>query len=667
MSFDLATQLASVRQRRAVIALSVAVCLAFALAVPVAGVRWAEMRHVAGIYGAAAAMIHLATFWLLISAHKPSYAHRIVAAAYLYAGLMAILHVLTFPGALLADASVLGNSNTVSWLYIAWRAGFPLFVLWAVLSELRANRPRRRAAAPFSPVYLALLAAVAALGAALAASEVSALVPAAGGTRFSTPSVWGAYFCAVVSLAVIVLVWRSGLARRSLYLWLIPVLLSESLGVWLSTFSGGRYTVAWYVARIEGVLAGAVVLALLAHHMRQLQNQLAASVEQLRQRTDALQAEMQHRELAERKLVQSQKLEAVGQLAAGLAHDINNFMQTIGVRSELIKRRAGAAVEADVAIVQRNVKRVEHLTRQLLLVAGRRQLSPQPVQLQNVLPDIAEAFRPLLGSSVSLDLSVATDAWCVDVDPTELEVALTNLLTNARDAMDGGGTITVSACNAPRAGGAPDAVIVEVRDPGRGVAAAVLERVFEPFFTTKAPGKGTGLGLAQVDAFVRGSGGKVTLHSEQGKGTTVRIELPRHIDKAVDGPHAASAPAMVPVQHRAGAVVLLVDDNADVLESTSLLLEQAGLAVTTAGDAAQALALLAAGLQPHVLLSDIVMPGSLDGLALARLVRRRHPALRVVLASGYSAAANEARAEGFAVLQKPYDADALLAVIVRGG
>jgi len=657
MIFDVARQMASTRQRRAVGLLCLAVCLSALVALPFASVRLVALPHIAGIYGASAAMMHLATFWLLLSSQRPSRPLRIVAAAYLYAGLMAVLHVLTFPGALLPEGSVMGNGNTVSWLFIAWRAGFPMFILWAVFSEVRSAREPHGAERELPPILVAVLAAAASLLLALAGSGIPALVPGPRGMQFSGLSATGAYLGAIVSSVTLLLIYRHGLAWRSLYLFLMLMLLSETVGVWFSTISGGRYTVAWYGARAEGLLASAIVLALLATHIRELQSRLSSAVEELSQRTDALQAEIQHRERAERMLVQSQKLEAVGQLAAGLAHDINNFMQVVGIRAELIRRRVGAAIEGDVAVIQRNVRRAEHLTRQLLLFSGRRQLQAQPLRLQRSLPAFVEAFRPVLGERLALNLDIAPDTWPVFLDATELEVALTNLLTNARDAASlDGGTVRVRVANLPAEGALGERVLLEVQDDGRGIPAAALERVFEPFFTTKAPGKGSGLGLSQVYAFVRGSGGEITISSAEDRGTTVRIEFPRHVGAAEAG--AEEAPAAAPLL--AGLVVLLVDDNADVLESTSALLQQTGLVVRAAAGAAEALALLDAGLKPDVLLSDIVMGGEIDGVALAQQVRRRSQTVRIVLATGYSSAAADARAQGFTVLRKPYEADQLL-------
>ena len=186
----------------------------------------------------------------------------------------------------------------------------------------------------------------------------------------------------------------------------------------------------------------------------------------------------------------------------------------------------------------------------------------------------------------------------------------------------------------------------------------MLERVFEPFFTTKPPGKGSGLGLAQVYAFVKGCGGDVTLSSQAGQGTTVRLSFPRHQEARQDQDAAAGEASPM-----AGRVVLLVDDNKDILDSTSALLSLHGLVVKTAGSVAEAWQQLDEGLQPHLVISDVVMAGARDGVDLAEQLRQARPGLRVVLASAYSAAAAEATALGHTVLRKPYGAGPLLQAI----
>lgn len=656
MPFDVVHQQASPRQRKIVAGLCALVAVSAMAATQIGSVKLAAMPHVSGIYGASAAMIYFATFWLLMSAPRPSRPLRIIAAAYLFAGLMAVLHVLTFPGALLPGQALLGQGNAVSWLFIAWRNGFPLFIVWAVLNE----PSRRHDGTPdgMNPLVIALIAVAASAVLAFSADDVPALVPGPAGLQFSPISTLAASAGGLACALALGLIVQRRLAGRSLYLWMVLVLLAEATGVWLSTRSGGRYTVAWYGARAEGLMASAIVLVLLAAHYREVQARLDTLVAELSHRTDALQAEMQHRERAERLAAQSQKLEAVGQLAAGLAHDINNFLQVIAVRAEILKRKIGTAAEADVEVVQRNVRKTEHLTRQLLSFAGRRQLQPQRVSLPEHVPEFVAFFRSVLGPGVTVQMALAPDTWPVRLDPTELETALANLLSNARDAMAGEGLLQLRSFNRPGTDAAGDRTVLEITDHGSGIPAEVQERVFEPFFTTKAPGKGSGLGLSQVYAFAKACGASLQLVSEVGVGTTVRLEFLRdHSAEAVAAPGKPSDFVL------AGRLVLLVDDNHDVLEATSGLLVLNGLVVRTAAGLEEAWSLLQAGLKPDWVISDIVMAGTADGVELARRLRKANPTLPVILASAYSTAAAEATAQGFIVLRKPYDAQQLLGLL----
>jgi signal transduction histidine kinase/ActR/RegA family two-component response regulator len=659
---------ASARQRQAVIALCALLLLLALVLTPFSGAQGPELANIGGVYGAAMAAISLST-WLLLSATRgSSRVHSIVSAAYLYGGLMAVLHLLTFPGAVLPGRSIIGEPNAVGWLFICWRAGFPLWILWAVVEQSREGADPKTLPGDRAARVSPALVAVAMTALTYLASNTASMphyFPTQRGNQFAAISNVAAYGCAVLAAAAIAAIARKRLLDRVLYLWISLMLAADAAGLWMSTYSGGRYTLGWYVSRIEGVLAAVGCLAALSIHMRALQASVARTLGELVLRTDALQAEIQRRERAERMLLQSQKLEAVGQLAAGLAHDLNNLMQVVTARLSLIRRRAGDVVDADVEVIRRNVKRAEGLTRQLMLFSGRRQLQARTVLLQRVLPDLVSMFSSLVRSDVSLELEAPDNVWPVHLDPGELEVTLANLVANARDALPGGGHVRIELRNELTAGADGLAgVALSVRDNGAGIAPEVLERVFEPFFTTKEPGKGTGLGLSQVYAFAKASGGTVTVDSSPGHGTVVTLKFPRAAEGAPE-PHALAAAAS-PGASR-GGLVLVVDDHPDVREATALLLQEAGYAVRSAEDAQSALALLQGGLRPDVLLSDIVMAGGMDGVSLGREMRQRFPGVRVVLATGYSNAADRAQSEGFVVLQKPYDSQELAQALERGG
>ena len=268
-------------------------------------------------------------------------------------------------------------------------------------------------------------------------------------------------------------------------------------------------------------------------------------------------------------------------------------------------------------------------------------------------------LRPLVRSDVRLELDAPDDTAPVRVDVEELEIALTNLVANARDALPHRGTIRIEALNRGDRDALRGSVELSVWDNGAGMAPAIVERVFEPFFTTKGPDQGTGLGLSQVYAFARSAGGSASIDSAVGAGTQVTLQLPAADSHVVAQDVRSRAEASTHTPSK-GRTILVVDDNLDVRDSTTMLLEHAGHVVRPAASAAEALAILAEGSRPFAIISDIVMPGEMDGVALAREVRARFPEIRIILATGYSSAADLARSDGLTVLQKPYGMPALL-------
>jgi PAS domain S-box-containing protein len=363
---------------------------------------------------------------------------------------------------------------------------------------------------------------------------------------------------------------------------------------------------------------------------------------------------------AQEQLAQAQKLEAIGQLTGGVAHDFNNLLMIVTGQAQLMRLRAKDPRDVRALdAIEQAASSGANLTRQLLTFARRRPVSSVVIDLAEKL----EAFRNLLtsslGASVTLDLDVASDLWPVEADVSELELALVNIAINAREAMPKGGVLRIKARNVSIGYGGPDSmsgdfVALSLSDSGTGICEDVLPRVFEPFFSTKAAGKGTGLGLSQVYGFARQSGGDVRIATTLGQGTTVTLRLPRS--------HSQRAPAdrepPQPSPPRGTGTILLVEDNADVAQVSALLLEQLGYKIARARDPRHALEVLASCGDVSLVFTDIVMPGDMDGLALARTIRRRFPEQPVLLTTGYSNAADRAGCE-FPILRKPYDIDAL--------
>jgi two-component system NtrC family sensor kinase len=378
------------------------------------------------------------------------------------------------------------------------------------------------------------------------------------------------------------------------------------------------------------------------------------------------QAEVEQRIRAEEALRQAQKLEALGQITGGVAHDFNNLLMVIGNNAHLARRLLpGAEASPQLAAIHRAIASGSKLTRQLLSFAGRQPLQPTVIELAQALPELLELVRTAVGSAIVVTASVQPDAGAVEVDRAELELALINLALNARDAMPAGGQLGITAGRArpdesPQRGDAA-CVALAVSDTGEGIAPEVAARVFEPFFTTKGPGRGTGLGLAQVYGFATQAGGSVRLDSAPGKGTTVTIYLP------VSGraPSATPSAAVSALPALAGRV-LLVEDNAEIARATAPLIEALGCETVLVASGDEALDLIARDARGFdAVLSDVVMPGATNGLALAQALRRLRPRLPVVLMTGYAAEVDSARSEGFEVLPKPCGPEAIAGVLSR--
>ena len=355
----------------------------------------------------------------------------------------------------------------------------------------------------------------------------------------------------------------------------------------------------------------------------------------------------------QRQLAESQKMDALGQLTGGVAHDFNNLLMVVAGNIQTLKTIAAQDPKTARAAqaIEFATQRGAALTRQLLTFSRRQRVNPQPIEIAQRIDSIHEVLCSGLGGNVRLTIDIPAGVWPITVDISELEIALVNLVINSRDALTDGGTVTISAQNIilgeSESIAAGDYVAIAVSDDGVGIPPDVITSVFDPFFTTKPVGKGTGLGLSQVHGFAHQAGGTVKIASTLGHGTTVTIYLPRTTGAVVDPmpSEARSAPA------RTGTV-LLVEDNPEVASASANLLEQLGYSVRWVPNAEAALAELERG-GIDLVVSDIVMPGRMDGLGLARAIKEKRPDLPILLATGYSAAAQSVRAD-FPILRKPY-------------
>ncbi len=365
------------------------------------------------------------------------------------------------------------------------------------------------------------------------------------------------------------------------------------------------------------------------------------------------------RKRAEEALRQSQRMEAMGQLTGGVAHDFNNLLMVItGAADKLGRTIQDEKVARSLEMIATAVKRGKDLTSHLLSFARRQTFETAVLDLTEMLPKFEEMLKRSLRGDIEIRTRVDGGPCRVHVDPGELELALLNLGVNARDAMPDGGILSLAIRRVELFGGADtDAlrgtfVALELADTGVGIPAEALSHVFDPFFTTKGPEKGTGLGLSQVYGFAKQSGGTATIHSEPGHGTTISIYLP-----ATDAPVRVEQKAeAVDREPRTGkGTVLLVEDSKEVAAILAEYLEQLGFAVDHVWNASDALRNLQSRGPYRLVVTDILMPGSVAGLELARIVRGNYSQIPILLTTGYSERAQEAVLEGFSVLQKPYD------------
>jgi signal transduction histidine kinase/ActR/RegA family two-component response regulator len=388
---------------------------------------------------------------------------------------------------------------------------------------------------------------------------------------------------------------------------------------------------------------------------------LGASNASLTRAHQSLQAEMAEREKVERALLQSQKMEAMGQLTGGVAHDFNNLLMVASSGLDLMDRTTDQKRIATLKQgIRQAIERGASLTQQLLAFSRRSPLAPEVVDLGERLRGMSALLDRSLREDITVHLRPAADLWPVEIDPAQLEVALLNIALNSRDAMPNGGVIVIDAENERDPAGLPagEYVRLTVRDTGVGMPAELVSRAFEPFFTTKGVGKGTGMGLSQVYGFAKASGGDVSLESAEGVGTTLAIHIPRSMKPA---PRSATAEADAAPLRADQARILLVEDDDTVAEMVGQMLDELGYDATRAPTARLALDVLGRDTAFDIVLSDMIMPGDMNGLELAHEIGRRHPDLPVLLTTGYSEAAAAAAGEGRRLLLKPYRIETLAA------
>lgn len=413
----------------------------------------------------------------------------------------------------------------------------------------------------------------------------------------------------------------------------------------------------------------------LRHANESLEQRVADRTAELEAANRRLAAQIEEREAAESQLRQKQRIEAIGQLTAGVAHDFNNLLTSIIGNIELVQVRldpdevrTGRLLSAASAAATRGA----NLTAQLLAFSRQQRMHPEPLDLDRVIAGMSALMHSTIGATISIDIRPTAGLWAALADAAQFELVLLNLAINSRDAMPNGGTLTIATGNvtlgAPQRSDEPaagDYVAVSVADTGAGIAADIIDKVFDPFFTTKEIGRGSGLGLSQVLGVAQQLGGGVRLDSAPGAGTIVTVYLPR-AEAVVDAP-AGEAQHERPRQpgKRSAEIILLVDDDPDVRAVAAAMLRDAGHRVIEAGSGGAALEHLDedAG-QIGLLIADLAMPG-MSGFELARAARRQYPNLPVLFVTGFVDIARPEDSLHATMLQKPFRAEDLTAKVAE--
>jgi signal transduction histidine kinase len=657
---------ASLKAQRCALTICIALFGAFCALIPFARVALPRIEAFIPIYDSTLALNNLVTAGLLLVGFSRSRlrAVLVLASGYLFASLMALLHMAAFPGLFSSNGLLGAGPQTSAWLNVFRQGVFPLVVVgYAVLKghETKTVQSPSGPPAHVVPAAAATLAGVCLL--TLLATSGHQLFPRiVDGDRYTT-----AMMAVSVLLCAFSLVALAVLGLRPPYsiidLWLMVVLCAWVLGIALSmVINSGRFDLGFYAGRLYGLFAASVVPIVFLVEAGRLWGRL----DEARAIADQRNAELMR---SREELAQAQRLEAIGQLTGGVAHDFNNLLTVIIGNLELISKARGdpEKIERLVQNAMMAARRGEHLVRQLLTYARRQINHPQTVNLNQLITNTENLVRRAVGEQIEVVSLLSPLLAPVEIDPAQFEAAILNLAINSRDAMAEGGRITIETHNVTvdrqHAAADPDVtpgpyVMIAVSDSGAGMSLAVQARAFDPFFTTKEVGKGSGLGLSQVYGFAKTAGGHVRIYSELGIGTTVKLYLPQSANRAAS--RERSAETALP--STGGGTILLVEDDEDVLAVTAESLKELGYEVVTAPDAARAMEILRGDQPIDLLFSDVIIPGGTNGAQLAITARRLRPELKVLLGSGYTAAAlslEHGLPDNLNVVGKPYQRDEL--------
>jgi signal transduction histidine kinase/CheY-like chemotaxis protein len=667
------------------LAVSVLVMFATLMLMPIASHKWPNVPAFVPAYQSILIGTYLLASYLIYGYFLQT---RIRSLLWLWSGSVytaAVLaaQFLSLPGAFVAKERLLGGPQTTIWLWFFWHLGAGGMLLGYAVTEWRgvgrtvadAGRSFARAAAVMAVALAATLAAVTLLHDFLPIQNI--------GDDYSliTRTGYGPLIQAILFAALFFL-WRASRFRTPISAWLGVAILALAFDNIITMAGGARLSVGWYVGRLNALLSALVMLVLYMQTIHRVYLKAAVNASELALAKDKLERHQERLESlvtertrsledAQNALLHAQKMEAMGKLTGGVAHDFNNVLHIISGNLDLIRMLSGG----NEKVVQRcvsardAVRRGARLSSQLLSFARKQALQPAPTSMALVLGEMDELLKRALGERIRIDLAIAPDSWNVKVDQQQLENVLLNLTLNARDAMQDGGVLSIQVSNTvlPDADaarlqlGGKEYVCVAFIDSGSGMSMEVRERAFEPFFSTKGVGKGTGLGLSMAYGFVKQSGGHIEIDSEPGRGASVTILLPRTTEAAVE---KTAAPASTVA---GGAeTILVVDDEIAIQDNVAEILSALGYRMLRAGSADEASIVLRQHHRIDLLFTDVIMPGTMNSPQLATLARELHPGIQVLFTSGYSenTVIQDGRLkQGVALLNKPYSDEELARAI----
>jgi signal transduction histidine kinase/CheY-like chemotaxis protein len=649
--------------RRCASAIAAALLAIFFTFIPFVKVPLPEIDVFIPIFDSTMALSNLITAGFLFVGFSRSRLRAVLglAGGYIFSGFTAVGHLLISSGLFAGSGLLVSGPETGAWLDIFRNAGFPLFVICYVLLKQDENT-----AAQLRPSTRICIVSVTA--SAIAGTCMLFFLASAGHSLLPRIVNGDGYTAAMVSanaatllfglIALMVLGFR--FPYSILDLWLLVIICAWMCGVVLSTIiNSGRFDSGFAIGHLYGVLAAGIAPLVIIFEAARVTRHLDEAIAVAEERNAQLAASREQ-------LAQAQRLEAIGQLTGGVAHDFNNLLTVIIANLELIQQTHGdrKKIERLVQAAMKAAQRGEHLVGQLLTYARKQVNRPQVVNLNQLIANVVGLMHRVIGEQIYVVPILSPVLAPVHIDPMQFETAILNLALNSRDAMAGGGQIMIETANAlvdqHHAATDPEVspgryVVITVTDSGAGMTPDVLARAFDPFFTTKEVGRGSGLGLSQVYGFVKTAGGHVKIDSQPGVGTTVTLYLPQSGDRNLLSPAEAET-ASLPRSSRGGTILVVEDDEA-VRTVTTESLTELGYLVVTAGSAAQALEIIESCQPIDLLFSDVIIAGGMNGAELAMRARHIRKDLKVLLTSGYTAAAlclDHGLPENLEVVAKPY-------------